>query len=68
LAGELAEDDEADEDDDDDYDESEAQTAEDALATLRTKNAALRRQLQRRTDAATTHGQPPLPPSHHGDL
>jgi hypothetical protein len=53
LAGELAEDDEADEDDDDDYDESEAQTAEDALATLRTKNAALRRQLQRRTGAAT---------------
>ena len=55
LAGEIAEDDEADEDDDDDYDESEAQTPEDELATLLTKNAALRRQLQRRTGAATTY-------------
>ena len=47
--------DEADEGDDDDYDETAAQTAEDELATLRTKNAALRRQLQRRTGAATTY-------------
>ena len=53
LAGELAEDDEADEDDDDDYDETAAQPAEDALATLRTENAALKRQLQRKTGAAT---------------
>ena len=53
MAGELAEDDEADEDDDDDYDETAAQTAEDALATLRTENAALKRQLQRKTGAAT---------------
>ena len=42
MAGEF---DEADEDDDDDYDETAAQTAEDELATLRTKNAALKRQL-----------------------
>ncbi len=53
LAGKIAEDDEADEDDDDDDYETAAQTAEDALATLRTKNAALRRQLQRRTGAPT---------------
>ena len=53
LAGELAEDEEADEDDDDDSDETAAQTAEDALATLRTENAALKRQLQRKTGAAT---------------
>jgi hypothetical protein len=33
--------------------ESQAQAAEDELATLRNKNAALRRQLQRRTGAAT---------------
>jgi hypothetical protein len=53
LAGELAEDEEADEDHDDDSDETAAQTAEDALATLRTENAALKRQLQRKTGAAT---------------
>ena len=53
MAGELAEDEEADEDDDDDSDETAAQTAEDALATLRTENAALKRQLQRKTGAAT---------------
>jgi hypothetical protein len=50
LAGEVAE---ADEDDDDDYDEDAAPTAEDELATLRTKNAALKRQLTRRTGAAS---------------
>jgi hypothetical protein len=64
--------DEADEDDDDDYDETAAQTAEDELATLRTKNAALRRQLRRRTGAATKrstwkahslHNIPPDTPS-----
>jgi hypothetical protein len=64
--------DEADEDDDDDYDETAAQTAEDELATLRTKNAALKRQLQRRTGAApkrstwkahSLHNIPPETPS-----
>ena len=64
--------DEADEDDDDDYDETAAQTAEDELATLRTKNAALKRQLQRRTGAAakrstwkahSLHNIPPDTPS-----
>ena len=72
LAGELAEDEEADEDDDDDYDETAAQTAEDELAKLRTKNAALKRQLQRRTGAAakrstwkahSLHNIPPDTPS-----
>ena len=64
--------DEADEDDDDDYDETAAQTAEDELAKLRTKNAALKRQLQRRTGAAakrstwkahSLHNIPPDTPS-----
>jgi hypothetical protein len=66
--------DEADEDDDDDYDETAAQTAEDELATLRTKNAALKRQLQRSTGAApkrstwkahSLHTIPPDTPSLH---
>ena len=72
MAGELAEDDEADEDDDDDYDDTHAPDEEDELATLRTKNAALKRQLQRRTGAApkrstwkahSLHNIPPDTPS-----